>query len=73
MGIDEKNLDNFALDDDALDQVTGGKQKVESLVYKKNKKEKASNTLYKGDTKKAQTLLYKDDDRITLDDGPKYC
>ncbi|MBQ3795005.1 MAG: hypothetical protein II842_01760 [Butyrivibrio sp.] len=72
MSMENKNLENAALDDDVLDQVTGGKKKVETLLYKKTTSEVAAKTIYKGEAKKADNLLYKDDDRIKLD-GPRYC
>ena len=71
------NLNSNLLDDDALADVSGGKQMAESLVYKKGTNRKASKTLYSGESRQAGNLIYKDDDRVNPSeipfDGPKLC
>ncbi len=77
MSIDKKNLENNILDEDALEQVSGGKKRVNNLRYDKKAQDskKLGNTLYKGQQTETANLLYKDDDRITsiLDEESRLC
>ncbi len=77
MSIDKKNLENNILDEDALEQVSGGKKRVNNLRYDKKAQDskKLGTTLYKGQQTETANLLYKDDDRITsiLDEESRLC
>ena len=56
MGID-KDL-NGALNDDALETVTGGMGDVQNLVYSDKTTKKVATTIQKGKAKPAGNLLY---------------
>ena len=77
MSIDKKNLENNILDEDALEQVSGGKKRVNNLRYDKKAQDskKLGNTLHKGPQPETANLLYKDDDRIPsiLDEESRLC
>lgn len=77
MSIDNKNLENNLLDDDALEQVSGGKKYASNLRCDKKNKDaaKLSNTIMKDQKVEVSNLLYKDDDRINsiLSDDARLC
>ncbi len=78
MGKDDKILENNMLDDELLTDVSGGKKmETRNLLFTKEDKAGAKDTVYKEGKKNASNLLFKDDEKTLIDgiktDGPKYC
>ena len=70
MGTDD-SIDNMAIDDEALENVAGGKRVAGSLPINRPQKPKLNSTLYSGQGTHAGTLIYTEAEGTKTAESPQ--
>jgi hypothetical protein len=67
--MNEKNMNNAEINDEMLENVTGGRKMAGDLAYRGKESKIAKDTVYKGQSNKVSDLVQRDDKNGKLISG----